>query len=164
MVKEIDQRMKKKKKLRNSAKAVIIQNGKMLVIQKQDGKGGYCVLPGGGQKKSENLHETLTREVAEEIGAKVKIGRLLHVREYFSEKHGFPVADMEIHQVEFFFDCKLSERYRPQNGSSPDSRQRLVKWVRLEKLEEVNFYPSCLIPILKDLEEVKSPVYLGDCN
>lgn len=42
--------------IRNSAKAVIIQEGKLLAIKKQDKEGYYYILPGGGQEHGENLH------------------------------------------------------------------------------------------------------------
>ena len=155
---------KKKKKLRNSVKAVIIQDGKLLVLRKKNGNGAYTVLPGGGQKKSETLHQALTREVFEEICAKVKIGNLIHIREYFSEKHGFALEDREIHQVEFFFKCKLLEDYHPKNGHFPDPHQKEVVWVGLDQLDEANFYPVTLRKTLKDLKNDDSPVYLGECN
>lgn len=155
---------KKKRKLRNSVKAVIIQDGKLLVLRKKNGNGAYTVLPGGGQKKSETLHQALTREVFEEICAKVKIGNLIHIREYFSEKHGFALEDREIHQVEFFFKCKLLEDYHPKNGHFPDPHQKEVVWVGLDQLDEANFYPVTLRKILKDLKNDDSPVYLGECN
>ncbi len=155
---------KKKKKLRNSVKAVIIQDGKLLVLRKKNGNGAYTVLPGGGQKKSETLHQALTREVFEEICAKVKIGNLIHIREYFSEKHGFALEDREIHQVEFFFKCKLLEDYHPKNGHFPDPHQKEVVWVGIDQLDEANFYPVTLRKILQDLKNDDSPVYLGECN
>lgn len=155
---------KKKKKLRNSVKAVIIQDGKLLVLRKKNGNGAYTVLPGGGQKKSETLHQALTREVFEEICAKVKIGNLIHIREYFSEKHGFALEDREIHQVEFFFKCKLLEDYHPKNGHFPDPHQKEVVWVGIDQLDEANFYPVTLRKILQALKNDDSPVYLGECN
>ena len=156
--------MPKKKKLRNSVKAVIIQGNKLLVLRKKDLEGAYTVLPGGGQKHSETLHQALRREVIEEIGARVKIGRLLYIREYFSEKHAFPLQDHSLHQVEFFFKCKLLEAYQPKNGQGPDPHQLEVIWVRLDQLDQVNFYPISLRKILVDLKNDDSPVYLGECN
>ncbi len=156
--------MKKKKKLRNSVKAIIIEDGKLLVLRKKNGNGAYTVLPGGGQKHSETLHQALKREVFEEISAKVKIGKLLHIREYFSEKHGFAYEDREIHQVEFFFKCNLLEDYHPKNGHFPDPHQKEVVWVKLDQLDEANFYPETLRKILSNLKKDDSPVYLGECN
>ncbi len=154
----------KKKKLRNSVKAIIIQDGKLLVLRKKNGNGAYTVLPGGGQKYRETLHQALKREVYEEISAKIRIGKLLHIREYFSEKHGFTLEDREIHQVEFIFKCELVEAYHPKNGHFPDPHQKEVAWVKLDALDEANFYPITLRKILSHLKKDDSPVYLGECN
>jgi len=156
--------MKKKKKLRNSVKAVIIQDGKLLVLRKENGNGAYAVLPGGGQEHGETLRQALKREVLEEINARVKIGRLLHIREYFSEKHEYAAEDRDIHQVEFFFKCKLIDKYEPKNGHLPDPHQKEVVWVALDALDEAIFYPVTLRKILSDLKHDHSPVYLGECN
>lgn len=156
--------MKKKKTMRNSVKAVIIEDGKLLVLRQNNENGPYTVLPGGGQNHGETLHKALKREVFEEIGAKVKIGRLLHIREYLSENHGFALEDREIHQIEFFFKCKLKEAYQPKNGQEPDPHQEGVAWIGLNQLEEANFYPVALRKILKDLKHNDSPIYLGECN
>jgi ADP-ribose pyrophosphatase YjhB (NUDIX family) len=156
--------MTKKKKLRNSVKAIIIQNGKLLVLRKKNGNGAYTVLPGGGQKFRETLHQALKREVFEEISAKIRIGKLLHIREYFSEKHGFALEDRQIHQVEFIFKCELVEEYNPKNGHFPDPHQKEVAWVKLDQLDEANLYPVTLRKILQDLKNDDSPVYLGECN
>ena len=54
------------KQIRTSAKAVIIQNGKLLVIKLNDGKEEWYILPGGGQDSEEMLPQTVEREVREE--------------------------------------------------------------------------------------------------
>lgn len=62
--------------IRNSAKAVIVKDGKLLTIKLHENGGTYYILPGGGQKHGENLHQALTRECREELGAEVEIGEL----------------------------------------------------------------------------------------
>ncbi|MCK5199463.1 MAG: NUDIX domain-containing protein [Spirochaetales bacterium] len=55
--------------VRNSVKAIIIEDGKLLVIRKSDSDGYYYILPGGGQEKDETFIETVKRECMEELGA-----------------------------------------------------------------------------------------------
>ncbi|MCZ4151587.1 NUDIX hydrolase, partial [Escherichia coli] len=50
------------KPIRNSAKAVIIQNGRLLVIKLEDQYGTAYVFPGGGQEKGEELKDAVARE------------------------------------------------------------------------------------------------------
>ena len=56
------------RQIRTSAKAVIIQNGKLLAIKLNDGKEEWYILPGGGQDCEEMLPRTVEREVREEAG------------------------------------------------------------------------------------------------
>ena len=49
--------------IRSTAKAIIVQNGKILLNKCVDEKNGdYYTLPGGGQNTFESLSETLVRE------------------------------------------------------------------------------------------------------
>lgn len=43
------------RQIRTSAKAVVIQNGKLLAIKLNDGKEEWYILPGGGQDCEEML-------------------------------------------------------------------------------------------------------------
>ena len=42
--------------IRNSAKAVIVKDEKLLTVKIQENGGIYYILPGGGQEHGENLH------------------------------------------------------------------------------------------------------------
>ena len=61
------------REIRNSAKALIIKDGKMLAIKISDGKEEWYIMPGGGQDSEELLPEVVRREVAEEMGITVKV-------------------------------------------------------------------------------------------
>ena len=156
--------MEKKKKVRNSAKAVIIRDGKLLVIIKRDQDGPYAVLPGGGQEWGETLPDALARECQEEIGAEVKVRKLLFIREYRSDRHEFAETSPDVHQVEFYFKCKVSKHYEPTQGHLPDNGQVEVRWVPLDKLDDIHLYPRTICSVLPDLKHSLYPFYLGDCN
>lgn|GEM_PF-2761513 len=51
--------------LRNSAKAIIIDDGHIFLVKNMDYLGSFYLLPGGGQKAGENFHEALKRECKE---------------------------------------------------------------------------------------------------
>lgn len=156
--------MEKKKELRNSAKAIIIRDGKLLVILKQRDNSAYAVLPGGGQHWGETLPEALVRECREEIGTKVRVRKLLFMREYRAAHHEFADVNPGTHQLEFYFKCKVSRDYEPAQGSHPDNGQSGVRWVPLDELDKVRLYPRAICPILADLKHSDHPIYLGDCN
>jgi 8-oxo-dGTP diphosphatase len=154
--------------LRNSAKAVIIENGYLLLIVNRGVKEErFYALPGGGQEGGETLHQALRRECLEEIGAEVEMGELLYLREYIGRNHEFAAHDGGSHQVEFMFACRLKTRPSHDAATVPDAWQIGVEWMPLDQLERVLLYPQALIPYLMDGDEhlgVDRPIYLGDVN
>ena len=96
--------------IRNSAKAVIIQDNKLLAIKKEDKDGYYFILPGGGQEHGENLHETLKRECIEEIGEEIEIKDLILFREYIGRNHEYSASDFQVHKMEFMFLSTLRQK------------------------------------------------------
>ena len=54
--------------VRNSAKAIVLNDGKILVNRCISKFGEYYALPGGGQHTGEMLNETVKRELLEETG------------------------------------------------------------------------------------------------
>ena len=93
--------------IRNSAKAVIVKEGKLLTIKIQENGETYYILPGGGQEHGENLHQALERECKEELGALIEIGELIFVREYIGKNHELSSYHSHVHQTEFMFLCNV---------------------------------------------------------
>jgi 8-oxo-dGTP diphosphatase len=152
--------------IRNSAKAVIIQDSKLLVIKKEDKDGYYFILPGGGQDHGENLHETLKRECIEEIGEEVEIEDLMFLREYIGKHHEYSASDFQVHRMEFMFLCRLKERKENiKNGISPDDGQIGVEWLPVSELLQHRLYPQKMRKYLIGyFNGEKPPTYLGDIN
>ena len=90
---------------RVSARALIIEDGKLLVsAYRDDGPDpvearAWYVTPGGGQRRGETLHQCLLREVREETNAEVRVGRLRWVREFISARYPDSRLDPAFHQV-----------------------------------------------------------------
>lgn len=159
-----DRLKKKKRRVRQSAKALIIRDNQILLQRCDFGDGVLCYLfPGGGQKFGETLDRTVERECLEETGARVRAKKLLFIREYISMNHEF--ADKEkAHQVEFYFQCELMTEPSRDHASHPDRVQAGIEWVPLAELEEKNLYPKTLRSRLTDGIEGKQFEYLGDVN
>jgi ADP-ribose pyrophosphatase YjhB (NUDIX family) len=147
--------------LRNSAKALIIRDGRVLCTRNRDLLGDFFLLPGGGQNHGETLRDAVVRECREETGATVEVGHLYFVREYISANHELAEYDDSIHQIEFMFACQLLEE--PEAGSSHDAMQTGVEWLPVAELEKYRFYPGALIEPLKKFPPADfAQVYLGD--
>lgn len=152
------------KPIRNSAKAIIIKNGKLLCTKNQDHLGIFYLLPGGGQEFGENLVETLKRECMEEIRAEIIVGDIKFIREYIGKNHEFAEYDNDIHQVEYMFECKLQEGAEIRDGKIPDSMQIGVEWLELSRLKEFRVYPGIIKELIDKYGIIKSKIYLGDVN
>lgn len=149
--------------IRNAIRAVIIQDGCVLLQEKQDSlKGTRYTLPGGAQEAGETITQTLLRECQEEIGATVLIGDLLYVAEYcklklLPEKH-------TRQQLEIFFSCQVPDSYIAHNGPNPDKHQVAIKWFAIDSLSQIKLQPESLSTILREQSESSNSIYLGMIN
>lgn len=71
--------------MRTSARAVIVENGKLLTMFRHKEKEGkvkeYYVIPGGGRDEGEKLEDTVRRELKEEMNVEIKVLGYLGKRE-----------------------------------------------------------------------------------
>jgi len=139
--------------IRNSAKALIIQNGKMLAVKIRDGNEEWYILPGGGQDAEELLPEAVCREVGEETGLRVEARELVFVVE---GRHG-----EAFHRVDLIFLCEPVGRLdQPLHA---DTHQAGLDWLDIAMLNRAPLYPSRLRRQIMNLYEGKPhPVYLGN--
>ncbi|CAG7619777.1 NUDIX domain-containing protein [Paenibacillus allorhizosphaerae] len=139
-------------KIRNSAKALIIQHNKLLVTKLQDESGIFYLLPGGGQEAGEKLQECLVRECIEETGFVIEVKELLFVRECF--------ADKDIHRVEFIFKGDI---VRYTEATVMDHNQLGMEWLELDTILGAPLYPRELRTIIAAyIIGHKAQIYLGE--
>ncbi|PIE51098.1 NUDIX hydrolase [Candidatus Fermentibacteria bacterium] len=151
------------KKIRTSAKAIIIQDEKLLAIRNFSSGQNWYILPGGGQEHGESLTDTLIRECREEASIGISAGDIIFIRDYIALNHQFAEEDGDIHQVEFMFKVEITDG-TPSTGSHPDIFQKGVEWLPLKDLDNYALYPSALKKLLKHGLPENEPVYLGDVN
>lgn len=149
--------------IRNSAKALILEDQHVLLIKKQHDEGVYYIFPGGGQEKGETLEQAVQRECLEELDVKVLVQELGYIREYIGKNHEFAAMDEEVHQIEFYFRCEIQETSIHGQPIQPDTDQIGVEWLPIERLNDFRIYPKA---ILKPVQRYTqgNPVYLGDVN
>lgn len=150
--------------VRNSAKAIIIHQGKLLALEFLDQQGPWFQLPGGGQQPGETLHQALIRECLEEVNASVKVGELQLVREYIASNHEFAEENPGFHQIEFMFICEILNTSEVGAGHDTDEGQLNVVWLEIDRLEDLRLYPMAIRPMIKAQKWETTPVYLGDVN
>ena len=142
------------RQIRTSAKAVIIQNGKLLAIKLSDGKEEWYILPGGGQDSEELLPQTIEREVKEEAGIEVKCKDLLFVIE--------GVHGESFHRVDLVFLCDYLGKATNATLHN-DTNQIGFDWLDLSVLNKLPLFPSKLRrPIMNFYEGKEYTLYLGN--
>lgn len=122
--------------------AICVQNG-LVLLQKPDNDPGYA-LPGGHVAFGEETRDTLRRELKEEIGADVDVGRLRWVAEVF-----FPWGNHPCHQICLYYDVSITDNHTPRSGAFT-ANERIegrafsigFHWIPLEKLSRIDLYPE----------------------
>ncbi len=148
--------------IRVAAKAIIIKENKILVIENYKDQ-IYYTLPGGGQNHKEDLHQTLKRECIEEIGVDVKVGELEFVCEYISGRHDDSIHSANFHQMDMFFRCELFGNICVEDAAERDATQTGYKWLSIEELNNSVFYPMKLREhIVRSHNGNKEATYLGE--
>ncbi len=71
-------------------RGVLIQEGKVLLLERTKTKGGGFNLVGGHVEKGESPAEALRREIREEIGVRISLKKTQMMRVVYREKSGRP--------------------------------------------------------------------------
>ncbi|MDO4739061.1 MAG: NUDIX domain-containing protein [Eubacteriales bacterium] len=140
--------------IRNSAKALIIREGKMAAVRLREGDEEWYILPGGGQEAEELLPEAVCREVAEELGLLVEPVELAFVVE---GRCGEP-----FHRVDLVFLCACKGEL-PNARLKADTNQTGMDWLEIDSLDRAPLYPSRLRRQIMRLHRGEQHrVYLGN--
>jgi len=130
---------------RPSVYGVVIKDDCLLLNGFHDG----WLLPGGGIDKGETMFESLTREVKEETGLAVTVGKLLDVGEDFAAPVEIP--DTYFHTLRFYYAC-----HDPVGEISADGfmdgfekrYMRIAEWVPRSEAVRIKIYNASNIETL----------------
>ncbi|RCV56020.1 NUDIX domain-containing protein [Marinitenerispora sediminis] len=114
--------------------AVVIEDGQLLLLDQDTGSGRSWSLPGGTVEEGEPLAAALVREVREETGLEVAVGRLLYLCDHI------PPGGAGPHVLHVTFEARRTGGAlgRPRPGA--DSRPiRGVRYVDLGELPGLGF-------------------------
>jgi len=135
--------------IRNCAKAILIQDSKILAVKYADEGGEYYALPGGKQLHGETLPQALIRECMEELGISARNLGLKFIREYIGKHGESSWRDANVHQVEFMYECEIVGGDDPRGGIHQDHAQVDIAWLPIDSLADYRFYPKKLIGYLQ---------------
>lgn len=149
--------------IRCAAKALVLHEGRLLLNRCREADGRvYYDLPGGGQRPYETMEDAVRREVLEETGYAVEVGRFIALAEEIYDdarlRQAFPDYS---HRIYHIFLARLTGEQRHEPTES-DWHQDGCEWFTPEEAERL----PCVFPIgiqnhFKDLFTRDAPIYLG---
>lgn len=136
--------------------SVIVVTGdrRILLVKHRKGSRQYWVLPGGRLEYGETFQECAVRELKEETGLDIKVGRMIYMSEAIA-------PDRSRHIVNIYLTAEVAGGTL-QLGSEPVLAG--VDYVPLEELEDSTLYPPVGKKILEDVQTGFPPCieYLGN--
>ena len=121
------------------ATALIVEEGKLLVVEDEDGF--YTI--GGAIQVGERTEEAVIREVKEELGVEAQARQLAFVVE-----NRFEQAGVHFHNIEFHYLVDLLED--APLTMQEDERQLPCRWIALNQLHTVPLKPGFLKTVLPE--------------
>lgn len=126
---------KEKLAFRPSAYAIIVNDGKVLLLNTTH-TGTYS-LPGGGIEIGETIEEALKREVREETSLEIEIVSFYRFEEQFFY---YDPADAAFHSFLFFYICRPRTVEICQDHEINDDSVDSPQWIRIDGLEAGHFH------------------------
>jgi len=118
--------------------ALIFRGGKLLISRRHSNAhlGGLWEFPGGKREPDETFEQCLVREIREELGVEISVGKLFE-----SVTHAYPEKTVHLK----FFVCRL-ERGEPQRLGCA-----AFKWISVSELDTCQF-PAADTRLLQKLQ------------
>lgn len=120
---------------------LLLENDHVLLVEYED-NGVHYNLPGGGLEPGETIKEGVAREVLEETATEVEEGALAIVYEMAPHHQSGEYSEQDPHSLHLIFECKLLGSSRPKLPPIPDPNQSAVKWVPIDQLDSILFFPN----------------------
>lgn len=121
-------------------RAAVVAGGQLLLVRKAGA--AHTFLPGGHIEAGESAPQALARELCEELGVEVQVGRFLGAVEHAWADHGGTV-----HEVNLVFAASAAALRGPAPISSREQHLEF-SWQPLDRLADRNLQPWVLRDVL----------------
>lgn len=133
---------------------IAVHDGRLLV--EHNVKHDFCFAPGGRVEYGENAVQALSRELDEEFGGGVQIGRLVVFYDLLFELDGIRYQEVGLcFLLELHPDHPILGRKGRFEAAEPDL---VYEWMSLDDLEEAELFPRFLRQLVRDIPQ--TPKYV----
>ena len=133
---------------------IAVHEGRLLV--EHNVKHDFCFAPGGRVEYGENAVQALSRELDEEFGGGVQIGRLVVFYDLLFELDGIRYQEVGLcFLLELHPDHPILGREGRFEAAEPDL---VYEWMSLDDLEEAELFPRFLRELVRDIPQ--TPKYV----
>lgn len=137
---------------------IAVHDGRLLV--EHNIRHGFCFTPGGRVEYGENAVQALSRELDEELGGGVQIGRLVIVSDNLFELDGIRYQEVGMY---FLMDFSQEHPILGREGRFEAAEPNLVyQWLPLDNLEEAELFPRFLRDLVLDIPQTPKYVIQSD--
>lgn len=133
---------------------LLVDEGRILMVEQGHGDERYWLLPGGGVRFGETLADALKREFLEELGMRVGVAKLLAIVESISPDPGYAK-----HVVHLVFETSAPRESAPQPLDAKVLSAAFLDETRLQSMDVRPPITEFLSACVRELPS--SPQYLG---
>lgn len=124
--------------IRLAVRGLILLDNRLLMVNAwPGGKSDLLCAPGGGVERHASLEDNLLREIHEETGLTVAVGRVALVNEFHD-------PDRPFHQVDVYFRCELVSGDPYGDWTDPEGVVTERHWLTRQELDLRRFKPDSL--------------------
>jgi ADP-ribose pyrophosphatase YjhB (NUDIX family) len=125
------------KRPRLAVRAVILREECLLLVNAYRDSAALWCAPGGGVDLHQSLEQALRREVHEETGLEVSVGKMCLVNEFHD-------SDGEFHQVDIYFRCAVTGGDPMGDWVDPEGIVTHRRWVTRSEMATLRVKPDSL--------------------
>jgi ADP-ribose pyrophosphatase YjhB (NUDIX family) len=125
---------------RLAVRAVILRDDRLLLVNAWKGTATLWCAPGGGVELHQALDQALMREVHEETGLSVAVGKPCLVNEFHDPRGDF-------HQVDIYFRCTLTGGDPDGLWTDPEGVVTHRRWVTRSEMSRLRVKPDSLAAV-----------------
>lgn len=125
---------------RIAVRAIIMHEGRLLLVNAWKGRTHLWCAPGGGAMAHASLPDNLIREVFEETGLQLTVGAPCLVNEFHDPKGDF-------HQVDIYFRGTVSDPTLNLDWRDPEGIVTHRRWVSRADMAQLRVKPDSLAAV-----------------